>query len=319
MNVKIDGNTVFSVTQADAPSYPTYTRVSVDVGAFADGGMHNLRFESTTQPGPGITNFFVDDITIELCDEGGQEPDKIGVKRGSSWFLDRNGNGAWDGCGTDACYTFGNPNDKPIAGDWNGDGFDEIGVQRGNQWFLDLNGNGVWNGCGTDGCYTFGNPGDQPTTGNWDKDNVDEIGVKRGVNWYLDNGNGVWNGCGSFPGQDVCRSFGAPNDLPVAGDWSAGGFGHLGTKRGANWFLDLNGNDTWNGCGIDACYTFGVPTDKPVSGDWNNDGTDGIGTKRGVSWFLDRNDNGVWNGCVTDACYTFGAANDAPVTGRWAP
>lgn len=29
-----------------------------------------------------------------------------------------NGNGLWNGCGIDECYTFGLATDKPVAGNW---------------------------------------------------------------------------------------------------------------------------------------------------------------------------------------------------------
>ncbi|NJM13803.1 MAG: hypothetical protein HC889_19875, partial [Synechococcaceae cyanobacterium SM1_2_3] len=28
----------------------------------------------------------------------------VGVFRAGTWYLDYNGNGAWDGCGIDRCY-----------------------------------------------------------------------------------------------------------------------------------------------------------------------------------------------------------------------
>ena len=61
----------------------------------------------------------------------------IGLLRSGTgeWFIDRNGNHQWDGCGTDGCYSgFGAPGDLPVAGDWNGTGFAKIGVFRNGQW-----------------------------------------------------------------------------------------------------------------------------------------------------------------------------------------
>jgi M6 family metalloprotease-like protein len=52
MNAVIDGYTVFSVTEEDAPSYPSYTQVTV------------VRFESVTDIGLGVTSFFIDDVDI---------------------------------------------------------------------------------------------------------------------------------------------------------------------------------------------------------------------------------------------------------------
>ncbi len=71
MSVLIDGDELFSVTEADAPAYATYQEVTVDVSAYADGGTHTLRFESVTQAGASATNFFVDLVSISTEGGGG--------------------------------------------------------------------------------------------------------------------------------------------------------------------------------------------------------------------------------------------------------
>ena len=73
--------------------------------------------------------------------------DEIGVQRGNQFWLDRNGNGVWDGnAGGDRLYTFRNVGDKPLVGDWDGDGDDEIGSWNAGLFYIDLNSNGVWDG-----------------------------------------------------------------------------------------------------------------------------------------------------------------------------
>ncbi len=43
----------------------------------------------------------------------------------------------------------------------------------------------------------------------------------------------------------------------------------LGVFRGTNWFLDLNGNEAWDGCGPDGCiFGWGMAGDLPVAGRW---------------------------------------------------
>jgi hypothetical protein len=65
LRVKIDGTTVFEALEND-PVYggPGYELASVPLGAFADGGVHTLRFESIITGSPLLTNFAVDDISI---------------------------------------------------------------------------------------------------------------------------------------------------------------------------------------------------------------------------------------------------------------
>ena len=53
-------------------------------------------------------------------DWNGDGKAKVGVFRNGTWYLDYNGNGAWDGCGVDRCYSgsFGQQGDWPVAGKW---------------------------------------------------------------------------------------------------------------------------------------------------------------------------------------------------------
>ena len=56
---------------------------------------------------------------------------KIGVFRPETgeWFLDRNGNGQWDGCAVDICISsFGQPGDLPAIGNWSGGATSSIGT-----------------------------------------------------------------------------------------------------------------------------------------------------------------------------------------------
>jgi hypothetical protein len=238
--------------------------------------------------------------------------DKVGVRRNTTFFLDLNGNNAWDGPGTDGVYGFGAASDVPVSGDWNGDGVDDIGIRRNNTFFLDLNGNRVWDGPGTDGVFGFGAASDVPAIGDWNGDGVDDLGVRRNNAYFLDlNGNRVWDaGDGIF-------GFGAVSDLPVIGDWNGDGFDDLGVRRNNLFFLDLNGNRAWDAG--DGVFPFGIASDIPVAGDWNADGIDDLGVRRPGSsrFYLDDNGNRVWDGPGIDGVYLFGVSGDTPVVGKW--
>jgi len=67
LDVTVDGSSIFSVTEANQPQYSVYQEVAVDISAFADGGAHTLEFFSTTDPGAGPLNFFVDRVSIGEC------------------------------------------------------------------------------------------------------------------------------------------------------------------------------------------------------------------------------------------------------------
>jgi len=147
---------------------------------------------------------------------------EIGVFRNSThlFYLDYNGNGAWNGAALDKSYNFGISGDIPITGDWNLDGKSEIGVFRNSThlFYLDYNGNGVWNGAVTDKSYNFGISGDIPISGDWNANGTTEIGVFRNSThlFYLDyNGNGAWNGAVT----DKSYNFGITGDTPISGKW----------------------------------------------------------------------------------------------------
>ncbi len=255
-------------------------------------------------------------IAVNAAGDSLLTTDLVGVFSRAVWLLDSNGNGIWDGTGIDVRFGFGRPTDKPVVGDWNGDGYTEIGYYRNGTWNLDLNDNGVWNGPVTDRQFRFGLPaGYLPVTGDWNGDGITEIGAfDQGV-WSLDmNGNGVWDGAVT----DRQFTFGVePGNVPVTGDWNGDGITNIGVFNQGIWHLDLNGNGVWDGAVTDRQVTFGAAGDIPVAGDWNGDGAAEIGVVRGGVWYLDLNGNGIWDGAPTDVNYTFGNASDVPVTGKW--
>jgi hypothetical protein len=60
-------------------------------------------------------------------------------------------------------FFYGIAGDKPVAGDWNGDGIDTIGIVRGNTWLLrNTNSTGF-----ADLGFTYGTNTDVPIVGDW--------------------------------------------------------------------------------------------------------------------------------------------------------
>lgn len=193
-----------------------------------------------------------------------------------------------------------------------------IGVFRNGFWSLDVNGDGQWDACTrADRCINFGAPGDKSVAADWSGTGKTKVGVFRNGIWSLDfNGNGQWDGC-TFGTGDHCPIFGQAGDEAVVADWAGSGHANIGVFRGGLWFLDLNGNGQWDGCGADACLAFGQPGDLPVVGDWTGTGEVKIGVFRNGLWFLDRNGNGRFDSCGIDVCVGFGQAGDLPVVGDW--
>ena len=257
-----------------------------------------------------------------------KQADKVGIYRPSTgeWFLDQNG----DGCSIDKCVrSLATAGAVPVVGDWNGSGGTRLGLffPATAQWRLDINSDEILGDCGVDRCLgPFGEGTDIPIAGKWSSAGYDRIGVFRPSNerWYMDvNGNGSLNSCS----KDRCASMSVyrDGDLPVTGDWSGDGVTKVGLYRPSTgqWFLDRNGDRSWDGCRRDLCISsFGTvePEDLPVTGDWNGTGKSKIGLFRPQTgeWLLDLNGNNQWDGCGIDLCLTdFGHVGDIPVAGKW--
>lgn len=153
-------------------------------------------------------------------DWDGSGATKIGVYSDGLWFLDMNGNGAWDGEPADRVTSFGAglANAVPVTGNWDGGAATNIGIYADGLWYLDINGSGVWDGEPTDRIAVFGTglAGAVPVTGDWNGSGTKKAGVFVDGAWYLDfNGNGVWD-----PAIDTINNFGSAGQNPVSGIWN---------------------------------------------------------------------------------------------------
>jgi hypothetical protein len=165
----------------------------------------------------------------------------------------------------DTVFTYGDPGDLPIVGDWNGDGVDTIGVVRGATFFLrDSNTAG-----GADIAFVYGDPGDTVIVGDWKKgQKADSVGVVRGNTFYLrDPSTGL---------ADIVFSYGDPGDKVVVGDWNGDGIDTPAVVRNGT-FYARNSNTS----GVaDAVFTYGDPDDIFLAGRWTKAGPTGPGVAR---------------------------------------
>ncbi len=206
----------------------------------------------------------------------------------------------------DIFETFGLPGDRPVVGDWTGDGRIRIGVFRNGEWYLDLNGNRKWDGvAGGDGIFQFGLPGDIPVAGDWTGDGVTKLGVFRcpplghtECTWVLDR-----NGNRKFDPGDVFLQYGLAGDLPVVSTWSGGRIDRVGVFRNGDWYVDSNGSGRFEPS--DRHLVFGLAGDIPVVARTSGK----IGVYRSGIWIL-HSDAG-------DRQFTFGIPQDRPLIAEW--
>jgi len=253
-NVKLAVTIKTKVTKAGV--FRDHTSVLKDLDG--NGVYDAFPDSSFSSPDPLIPNFtgaggyVAGDVPV-AGDWSGDGLAKVGIYRPTTgqWFLDYNGNGAFDA--NDKTYAFGGlAGDIPVVGDWKGLGKTCIGLYRsgGGVWLLDLNCNGVFENTPTDAFFPFGGlPGDLPVVGKW-TGTATRVGVVRkfapaGVPqgepffWVLDAGVAD---AGNLPANHpVANAFafgGLAGDVFVTGDWYWSGVSMAGIYRNGLWVFD---------------------------------------------------------------------------------
>ncbi len=260
--------------------------------------------------GGSDTKTWVDYISVSNA------TDNMGIFRNGVWYLDWNGDYAWDAVDGQHIGYFGQAGDIPVVGDWNGNGTGKIGIFRNGVWYLDWNGDYAWDATDAQHIGYFGQAGDIPVVGDWNGNGTGKIGIFRNGVWYLD-----WNGDYAWDATDAQHIgyFGQAGDIPVVGDWNGNGTGKIGIFRNGVWYLDWNGDYAWDAADAQHIGYFGQAGDIPVVGDWNGNGTGKMGIFRNGVWYLDWNGDYAWD--ATDAQHIgyFGQAGDKSVPGFWSP
>lgn len=198
--------------------------------------------------------------------------------------------------------SFGNPADKFLTCDWDGDGVATPATFRDGYWTLRTS----LTGGSSQPVFAFGATGDQPICGDWDGDGRDSVGVYRNGTVFLRNANSS----GWADGQIY---FGAYGDTAVVGDWDGDGCDTLGVARpdnGAKRFFLTNSNLRPD---VNGAFHLGNAGDTPVAGDWNADGFTTVGVMRQSFWYLSNSNLRV----TADWNFMFGDAGDSPMTGHW--
>ncbi len=234
----------------------------------------------------------------------------IGLFRptGNSFFL-RNTNSFGP---PDIQYAFGAPGDKPVIGDWNGDGVMTVSLYRpSTSTFFLRNTNSLGPPDIILAGFGDGPGGDIPIAGDWNGDGTWSIGVFRPSTstFFLRNSNTL-----GTPEIIVAFGNGPGGDLPLVGDWDGNGTTTIGIYRpSTNSFFLRNTNSLGP---PDIQFTFGAPGDIGIAGDWDGNGTVTVGLFRPSSnTFFLRNTNTLGPPDITIS--NFGTAGDQPIVGDW--
>jgi len=93
----------------------------------------------------------------------------------------------------------------------------------------------------------------------------------------------------------------------------------FGVFRNGYWYVDWNGNGTWDTVDAQHIGYFGAnPGDIPIVGDWDGTGPSKFGVFRNGYWYVDWNGNGTWDTVDAQHIGYFGAnPGDIPIIGDW--
>lgn len=203
-------------------------------------------------------------------------------------------------------YSFGHTqasalcNDRPVTGDWDGDGSTDVGVfrstARGGRFKLRRPD-------GTMIRQSFGGTNDVPLAADFDGDKVSQVGVRQ-------LGSGTWLLRSRSGATATVTGVGAATDLPVTGDWNGDGLAELGWYRPSTHTFYVRSASHQV-----SAVSFGASGQQPVTGDWDGDGRTDLGTWEPSTgtWRL-RVPSGSGFGTET---VRYGRWGDQPVTGDW--
>ena len=171
----VGGTESFSVTTQNGCNWTASKNsvwLTITSGSGTGNGIVTYQLNNNTSPSARSGRITINGL-IYVVKQNGTGLSKLGVSTGGSWYLDMNGNGAWDGSSIDRVYpNFGQglTGAIPVVGDWDGSGVTRIGVYWNGSWYLDMDGNGSWDGAVVDHIYSdFGSglPNAWPVVGAW--------------------------------------------------------------------------------------------------------------------------------------------------------
>jgi len=221
----------------------------------------------------------------------------------------RPSNGQWwvmAGTGTQqVSQSWGQANDIPVPGDFDGDGKTDFAVFRPDnpltttvnecqpncQWYVIYS-------SGASIQFGFGADGDQPMPADYDGDGKTDVAVFR-------NSNATWYISYSSSGTTVAGAFGNSGDIPAPADYDGDGRADLAVFRASNaTFYSLNSMNLQT-----QTTAFGQSGDEPVPADYDGDGRSDIALWRSgnATWYVKQTSNG------NTATTQFGVGSDTPV------
>jgi len=194
-------------------------------------------------------------------------------------------------------FNWGGSSDKPVPGDYDGDGATDYAVFRSDGYWFVRN--------SSDGSMTavkFGADTDKPVPADYNGDGRTDIAVYR-------PSNGTWYFLTSGTNQFSASQFGVAEDVPVPEDYDGDERADIAVFRPSQgtWYILRSSNSSFLG------VQWGIATDEPHPADYDGDGKADIAVRRTSTnyWYILRSYNNQFG------AISYGIPEDIAQTGDW--
>ncbi|MBX3297054.1 MAG: VCBS repeat-containing protein [Acidobacteria bacterium] len=165
-------------------------------------------------------------------------------------------------------FQWGGTGDKPVPGDFDGDGKTDFSIYRGStgEWWIYRSSDN------TSTTIAFGQAADLPAVGDYDGDGRSDAALYRGA-------NGTWYITRSSDSSSYQVQFGLSSDVPAPGDFDGDGKADIAVYRSSNTtFYTYRSSDlTVESTNINSTGT-------PVPADYDGDGKANYAVRSGSDW-----------------------------------
>jgi spore coat protein A, manganese oxidase len=210
-------------------------------------------------------------LAVEDANANAAPPADLAVWRpstGTWWVMGGQGS-------TPVTQGWGLPTDKPVQGDYDGDGKTDFSVFRPStgEWYVLRSSDGAWS------VWSWGLSTDKVAPADYDGDGKTDQAVFRPSNttWYI-----IQSSNQSF----VFQPYGLSTDTPAPADYDGDGRADIAVWRESNkTFYSINSSNS-QGTGFNFTSFVSTGTATPVSGDYDGDGRADYAIRNGNNWII---------------------------------